>query len=83
MGKEKKKFLVQNMHPLMKKLGSSLCIFDKLKNGRLISLLYLNIVYINVLLNFECYDRRFGTKQKQVRHIMISHTYCLVVVISC
>jgi len=65
------------------KLGSSLYKFDKLKNGRLISLLYLNILYINVLLNFECYDRRFGTKQKLVRHIMTPHTYCLVVVISC
>jgi len=53
------------------------------ENGRLISLLYLNIVYINVLLNFECYDRRFGTKQKSIRHIMIPHTYCPVVVISC
>ena len=83
MGKGKKKILVQNMHPLMKKLGSSLSIFDKLKNGRLVSLLYLNIVYINVLLNFECYDRRFETKQKPIRHIMIPHTYCLVVVISC
>ena len=76
MGKGKKKILVQNMHPSMKKLGSSLSIFDKLKNGKLISLLYLNIVYINVLLNFECYDRRFETKEKPIRHIMIPHTYC-------
>jgi len=41
------------------------------------------IFYINVLLNFEWYDRRFETKQKSVRHIMIPHTYCPVVVISC
>jgi len=83
-GERKEEYiLVQNMHPLIKKLGSSLCRFDKLKNGRLISLLYLNILYINVLLNFECYDRRFGTKQKPVEHIMIPHTYCPVVVISC
>ena len=83
MVKGKKKVLVQNMHPLMKKLGNSLCRFDKLKYGGLISLVYFNIVYINVLLNFECYDRRVGTKQKPVRHKMIPHTYCPVVVISC
>ena len=82
-GERKEENLVQNMHPLMKKLGSSLCKFDKLKNGRLISLLYLNIIYINVLLNFECYDRRFETNKKPIRHIMIPHIYCPVVVISC
>jgi len=51
----KEKTLVQNTHALMKKLCSNLWRSEKLRNDRIISLFYLYIVYINVLLTFECW----------------------------